>query len=263
LALTIHERGGVGEERIKRPKLGRTRPVRSWSTLFTAPGTAAPGVEPAAGRRPAASMGDVVSRSVELGYRVIDEYVRQGQKAAQRLGDRSFGAATMSSEASELAARMAQYASDFTALWLEFLQVSGVGLTARPSIDPSAFERGSSPAAPPSPVVPPPSPPSAGRVPVPGEMVRLKVAVVSPYPTEVSLDLRQKATNGRVTVQSLRAADGDKPRLSDVAIEDAEGAMTLRIRVPESQPAGIYTGLIVDEATSRPVGTVSLHITRE
>jgi hypothetical protein len=95
------------------------------------------------------------------------------------------------------------------------------------------------------------------------EPVRLKVAVVSPYPTEVSLDLRQKATNGRVTVQSLRAADAHKPRLSDVAVEDSEGAMMLRIRVPESQPAGIYTGLIVDEGTSQPIGTVSLNIIRE
>jgi hypothetical protein len=250
----------VSEERIKRPKLSRTRAIRSWSTLFTAPGTGAAGGEGAAGLRQAASMGDVVSRSVELGYRVIDEYIRQGQKAAQRLGDRSYGAATMTNDASELATRMTQYASDFTALWFEFLQASGAGMMTRPPIEPSNVARGSSPVPPPA---PPSPPPSAVTTVLPSDVVRLKVAVVSPYPTEVSLDLRPQAANGRVTVQSLRAVDGDKPRLSDVAVEDSEGAMTLRIRVPEGQPAGIYTGLIVDEATSRPVGTVNLHITRE
>ena len=103
------------------------------------------------------------------------------------------------------------------------------------------------------------APPPAGAVAV----TRVKVAVTSPHPTEVSLDLRPRLTARRLVVQSLRTVEPDKPRLTDVAIEDTgpDEPLTLRIRVPAEQPPGVYNGLIVDEDTSGPVGTVSVRIT--
>src|SRR5438128_27418 len=62
-------------DRIRRPPLDRTEPIRAWSSLFGA-----------------GPLNDVVTRSVELGYRVVDEYIRQGQKAAARFGSPSVGA---------------------------------------------------------------------------------------------------------------------------------------------------------------------------
>lgn len=251
------------KERIKRPQLARTEPLRDWSTLLTGStrtedGPATAGPTPTS---PDGSLSDVVSRSVDLGYRVIDEYVRQGQKAAQRLSDRSYGPDAMAGDAQELATRMAQYASDFTAVWFEFLQLAAGGVSRR--------------SAPPSNPVAAAPPPTARDAPADiaskpaaadsTEPTRVKVAVTSPYPTEVSLDLKPHTTGRRLVLQSLRAVDPDKPRLSDVAIEDVgpDESLTLRIRVPAGQPAGVYNGLIVDEQTSRPVGTVSLRIAPE
>jgi hypothetical protein len=82
----------VSKERIS-DAAGRTQPIRNLSTLF-APGRAAPRTATAPTNRPAtgracASFGEAVSRSVELGYRVVDDYIQQGQRAAQRLNDRS------------------------------------------------------------------------------------------------------------------------------------------------------------------------------
>ena len=34
----------------------------------------------------------------------------------------------------------------------------------------------------------------------------------------------------------------------------------LRIGVRDDQPGGVYTGLLIDERTSRPVGTLSVRI---
>jgi len=248
-------------ERIKRPKLDRTQPIRSWSTLFTAPaGPEATTAGGGAAHGPAApSWNDVVSRSVDLGYRVIDEYMRQGQKAAQRFTDRSYTPDSMTSDAQEIGTRMAQYASDFTAVWLEFLQL-GAGNFGRWPTPP--FE-GAAPAGSASRSAPPP-PPSAATEPA-GTDTRVRVAVTSPYPTEVSLDVRPQAVGRRLIVQSLRAVTEDTPRLSDVTIEttDADTPLTLRIRVPAGQPAGVYNGLIVEEESGKPMGTVSLRILPE
>ena len=69
-------------ERLRRPKAGRSEPVRNWETLFGPP---ADGPEAPDGRS-RAGVGDAsnpVAKGVELGYRVMDEYVRrQGQRAA-------------------------------------------------------------------------------------------------------------------------------------------------------------------------------------
>ncbi len=58
-------------------------------------------------------------------------------------------------------------------------------------------------------------------------------------------------------MQALRAVDPEKPRLTDVRFQRASGGepARLRIRVPSGQPPGVYNGLIIDEQTSRPVGT--------
>src|SRR6516162_534153 len=62
-------------DRLRRPSLDRSAPVRRASTLFepaSADGENAGATEGLAG---------VMSRSVELGYRVVDEYIRQGRRA--------------------------------------------------------------------------------------------------------------------------------------------------------------------------------------
>jgi hypothetical protein len=208
------------------------------------------------------ALNDVVSRSVDLGYRVIDEYVRQGQKAAQRFNDRSYGASTMTNDMQEIATRMAQYASDFTALWFEFMQAAAAGAGGWPMPPANGFKasttasKGSQ------------APPATAPAPREGEgveLTRVRIAVTSPHPTEVSFDLRPHSAARRLVVHSLRAVDPDKPRLSDVTIEEGgpDEPLTLRIRVPLGQAAGVYNGLIIDEETSRPVGTVSLRIAPE
>lgn len=82
-------------ERFKRPEPERTGPVRNWSTVFgpvplspptphAAPYPGVGGGPPGAASAPrGAAPVDPVSRGVEAGYRVIDEYLRQGQAAAR------------------------------------------------------------------------------------------------------------------------------------------------------------------------------------
>jgi hypothetical protein len=238
------------DARIKRPEPERTEPLRAWSMLFGAGGRRA-GARTSEGDR--TSLNEVVSRSVDLGYRVVDEYIRQGQRAAQRLSDRSFGPDVVVTEVREVADRMTQYTSDVLALWFDMLELAGSGIAARgagvgsphPPVDPAV----------------PPAEPAETLDRTAQERTRVVVEVVSPHPTEVSLDLRPEAPVGPLVAHGLRAADPEKPRLTDLTLE-AGAPFRLRIRVPPEQPEGLYSGLIIEERTSRPVGTVTVRITR-
>jgi len=225
-------------DRIRRPPLDRTEPIRAWSALF--------------GSGPGGSLNDVVSRSVELGYRVIDEYIRQGQRVAERFNDRSYGPETVTGDIQELGARMAQYASDFFGLWLDFVQVVMSGGTLRET---SAAEDGARarPAA--------PGNGAARRTPEAPAPTRVRIEIVSHRPAEVSLDLRPEAAGRPLVAQGLRAVDPAKPKLDDVALEAGPGGeLLVRIRVPGDAPPGTYNGVVVDAETSRPLGTLSVRV---
>jgi hypothetical protein len=218
-------------DRIRRPPIDRTEPIRAWSALF--------------GSGP---LNDAVTRSVELGYRVVDEYIRQGQKAAERFSARSFAPETMAGDMQDLSVRMMQYTSDVLGLWLEMMDfwVSG-GLLRRQGNGDGA--RHPSPDA--TPRAPEAPPPTAGRV---------RIELVSSRPAEVSVDLRPDATGRRLVVHALRALDPDGPRIADVSLVAAADGVTVRVRVPADVVPGVYNGLVVDEETSRPAGTVSLRV---
>jgi hypothetical protein len=212
-------------ERRTRPIPDRAEPIRAWSDLLRTSGDA--------------SLGDVVSRSVELGYRVVDEYIRQGQQAAQRVNARTYGPAAATSDLQDLAARMARYTSDFLGLWLEFVDAASRG---------DAVGRAAATAT---------EPAGSG-----GDAECLRIVVVCARPTEVSLDLRPKAGGRPLVVHALRAVDPAKPALSDVVFSgEADGSpATVRVEVPADQPEGIYSGLLVDEESNRPVGTLSVRV---
>ena len=224
-------------DRITRPPIDRTRPIRNWTELL---GRFAPGTKSTDGSSTPAgavdSLGGAVSRSVELGYRVVDEYMRQGQRAALRLQQGRAGAEHWGQDAQEITLRMAQYASDLIGTWVELLQHAGSARMAAPL---SAAPR----------------PPEQQPAPSPGGPTRITVA--ARQPSEVMVELRAEGAGRRLVAHALRAPEPWKPRLDAVEIGDAgAGATTLRINVPPAQPPGTYEGLIVDEQTSRPVGVV-------
>jgi hypothetical protein len=235
-------------ERVTRPRPARTAPIRQWSTLFGQADedrAAREGVEPAAGGDGASSLDEVLSRSVELGYRVVDDYMRQGQEAARRLRAGSYGAAALATDVQELVIRMARHASDFLEVGLELLDLAA-GARGKPAAAGSAD-----------------APPSPGPdVAAAGQPARVRLAISSARETDVVIDLRPELMGGRLVVQALRAVDPTLPALTDVGLEPAtsDAPVTLRVRVPDGHPPGSYSGVVVEESTGRPVGTVCVRI---
>jgi hypothetical protein len=256
---------GASRPRITRPEPERTMPRRSWSTLlgpFGLDGAAGAATgEPTAngGAEPRAS--DNVARAVELGYRVIDEYIRQGQKAAQRLSNRSWTPETALRDSQDLTARMTRHASDLVGLWLDVFDTSNLTGALRATMQPPDTANGPADEAPQSSAragdvsSPAPAGSATGRT-------RIAIDIASERPAEVAVDLRSEDMMRKLVVHSLRAVEPEKPRITEVSIEPAtlQAPARLRIRVPADQPAGTYNALVIDEATSRPVGSVSLRV---
>jgi hypothetical protein len=254
--MTTPDRPGERRERVKRPEPLRTRPVRGgWLDLFDAPGSA-----PRATTAPSES-GDVsarpdpnpLTRAVELGYRVVDEYIRQGQNAARLVAQRAYGPQAFQQDAQDLLKRMGQYTSEFWAMWFDFLGTTATGWPAAAANPPA-----------PAPVRPPPASDngsSSAAAPIEARSA-VSVALEADRPVELYTDLRPIRDGASLRVQALRAASPDLPLLDDVTVScgSAEDPVVVRIRIPGGHPAGTYIGVIVDETTNVPAGTIQVRI---
>jgi hypothetical protein len=276
LATTTPDPSDEGSrERLHRPEPEREGPIRGgWLGLFGPPLGGADSASGAAGSPEGAApvgLNDAVARAVDLGYRVVDDYIRQGQNAARLFRQRSYGPEALRHDLQELGVRMFQYASDLAGLWFEAVgaAASGEAAAGRAAAEPppSGTGRGlglGGAAARPS----PPADPAPGRrdaqdtAPAPPYGARVSVRLESARSAEVQVDLRPVLPRTALLVHDLRAVDPTRPPLREVAVEsgDAGDPVVVRIRVPDDQPAGTYRGVVVDARTSLPLGTLSVRV---
>jgi hypothetical protein len=224
-------------ERIRLPKSDRTGPIRGGTfSLFGAPATPNPNEAGADGAGPSGA----IARAVDLGYRVVDDYIRQGQNAARMIGQRSYGPEALANDVQEMTASFLQYGAELVDVWMQLLGQAAVGQATRPAPNPA-----------------PPSPEPAGSTSRSGASPRVTVAIESPHPTEVSVDLDAPAGRSFV-VQDLQNSRGG-PSITGTVLEMGEPPR-LRVRVPPEQPPGTYCGLVLDAETSLPAGNVVVRV---
>ena len=239
-----------GEERAKRPSLERSAPIRSWNGLVRPP-------EARQEDAPNDRVDDVIVRSVELGYRVIDEYVKRGQAAAQRMQHGAYGANDMARDAQGIAGQLVRSATDLAGAWAEFFALAngnGNGHAAHPN-GTTAPAGAASAAAEVPPASAAPAPSSA-----PPWRVRLRVRAARPV--ETALDLAPIPSDHSIVVHALRGVDGDA-RLDDVAVEAAAGVATIVVSIPAMQAAGTYVANVFDDVTNLPAGTITVLLAAE
>jgi hypothetical protein len=250
---------------MKKPEPERTQPVRNWWTVFGAPG---------ASQAP----GDTVSHGVELGYRVIEEYLRQGQNAASMLGGPPLGGAPLGGTPFEAGAQqqrlgaMLQGFTDFASLWLQWMGMAGgpgafaarAPGFAQASGQAGPFSTECGPTSPPE-APPPKAPRTAASEAGTSSPVEVTVAIDSRRPTEVTIELRPGASGLPLRILDLRAPELDKPRLTEVEIARAPQGdrVSIRLRIPDGHPPGVYSGIILDEQSGLPRGTLSVRIAPE
>ncbi len=239
------------------PASGATAGAKNGSPSGATGGTARPGK----GRPPG------VSDGVAAGYQVIEDYIRQGQDFARKFWSATPASATTARN--NVAERMIRSASDLASLFSEFLQT--VTLPAnRPSPGSAPIPDFGLPGSGPGPA--PPRPPAsngrsktAGDPPAHAEPAPpIWIDVRSRQRVEVSVDLRPGEWRRTLVAHDLRAADPSIPRLAGPRIETLakERRVVVRRQVPDRQPPGVYSGLIIDGKTNLPCGTLALRIWR-
>lgn len=221
-------------DRVRLPRPERTGPIRGGTLgIFGSPQLPPLGQDDP-DRPPSPS--DAVLRTVAHAYSVVDDQIKQGEDAARRIAKREYGAKAFAHDVQDAAARSTQFLAQVFEVWLQ----TGTALASLPPVGPFGAPSGS-----PAPVGP------TGRAAAPSRIV---VSVRSEQPTEVTLDLAAGAR--AVSVQRLL---GPGAPIEGVTVEGTEPPR-VSISVPRGQAPGVYSGLVVDAADNRPVGSLTVEV---
>jgi hypothetical protein len=183
-------------------------------------------------------LSDTVAQGARLGYAVIQEQLRQGQLIAQQWtqGKRpgnGFDVAALLQRTMHLSTDLGALLFDVTSA----ITRTGNG-DARRADSASA--------------------PSAGVAASGVANARLSVEIETRGHTKVTLDLSASAIEGHLHVPALYSLDGESPPLTRIEFD----GLALRIQIPEEQPSGTYSGVVVDRRTNEPRGTLSVLLSR-
>jgi hypothetical protein len=188
--------------------------------------------------KPASNMSDGVSDAVHMGYSVIEEQIRQGQRAAQQMRGAAFGTGMESGikNAKNIANRLLQYSTDLAVLHFDLMSVL-LHSTGSDGI-------------------------STNVAPSQGTGSRVIIEIESKRKNQVTLDLWPGKQTANLTIPALHSAESEKTPLTDVSFVPGteQAPARLCIAIPDAQPAGVYSGLILDAETSQPGGTLSLRL---
>jgi hypothetical protein len=268
--------------RVRRPDLPRSQPRRAFSGILGTREDSKPNdftaghAKPAASKPTAETAATGVARGVNAGYRVIEDYLRQGQEFARALwpGTAGGGGGTPS-EPMNMTERLVRSASDLAGLFSEFLQTFSIpGMLPPPGSQPipdfgiaeagaaktkhdSAQHSGKAA----------PRPTGAATAPVApeqNERVTVSIDVASRQRTEITVDLKAGPWTRTLQVHDLRSgtADAAIARLTGITAVSRpdERRVVIAIRVPPRQAAGTYSGVIVDAKSNLPCGTLSVRV---
>jgi hypothetical protein len=234
-------------ERLHRPELDRDEPLRDFMTYIRNHGL---GGEKSSTATPEQDdkepIDATVAHGVELGYSVIDDQIRQGEKLAARLRQINGKPGAMPPvEVGTLIERALNVYKDMGALALAAVET----LVRNPLIQSGIARAWQA------------SPDNAVAA-TPGGGTNFRFELSSSRPTQVRLDIRPQGTAFMPLVHSLHAATPSVPALTAVRfyLDPAASSPVLHVDVPDSQPPGVYSGVVVDSATNEPCGTLSVRI---
>lgn len=302
--------------RHRRPLLDRASPLRGWNGLYVpsnghrraVPQTAAQpematpqapvsdvapkpaaavnapipphAAEPAPRVPPMPSPQDAVARGVATGYRVIEEYLREGQGVARSVAQASTVADVAAAfDPRKLTERMVQHASDLAAAWIEYMQASlnaagtpgsaggsssstapteqeipDVGAFAIPHRAPRAPQ-----SAPQQPASPASTPRSSGST-----RPLVMIDLVSTRRVASQVELNEGPLPLHCHAHALRCEADRSLRIEGVTVEAVHTAtparLIVRLAIPNDAQAGSYRALLLDADTNLPCGQLVLEL---
>lgn len=238
------------DDRFRRDDPARTDPVRNFSNTLRPddPTTAPPdwmNEPPAPGTKgpTPGDTSDFVTHGVRLGYGLLHDQLHRGQRLAEQF---SGGLGTVTAPATDMRQVMERMLKFYSGMYLE------TSLLWMDLLFPASNQTKTDPQEPP----PTPNPKS-----IVIDDTKIPLTVSSSLPTRCTLKLDPGAETRTLEACQLWSRDRAKPPLMDAAFAaDSNGNVFLRVRVPDNQPTGLYLGVICDQATGEPLGTLSVEI---
>jgi hypothetical protein len=229
-------------ERHHRPNPARAEPVRDFMTYVRASGLGAQ-TKPATGDSAGAS-DDAVAHGVTLGYAVIDEQIRQGEKLAERLRQVTGKPGALPGvDVGTLIERALNVYKDMGSLAMAAMET----LVRSPVLQSTTKAWSGA---------------TGGAPPAANGSTAFGFELTSSRRTQVKLEVRPHAATFIPVVHALHASNPGLPPLTGVRFQfdPATSAPVLHIDVADGQPAGTYMGVIVDSASDEPCGTLSVRV---
>jgi hypothetical protein len=239
-------------QRLRRQKPSRIEPMRDWSNLYRAADSwekpeASPEADSTAENVRNGADDSAVEHGVHAGYRVVDEHIRQireGQWIAGEINHGPYDTRGIGDDVLDIFERLYRYSRDLMPLWSDLAGFLARGprllrdLALNGGEDFETRSNGD------------------------GGATSIAVEVSSRRRTRVCIDLRTDATILALAVRGLYAIDPAKPPLTEACFVRANGdeGVTLQLHVNDDQPAGVYSGVIVELESGMPRGTLSVTI---
>ena len=233
-------------KRLHRGDPARVGPIRDFSKLYSR-ADSANGTHPAkpvSTDAPRKGGGSPLAEGVELAYSVIDKYIAEGRQTAEGFSSQPYATRATNDNLQEVLERLFRFQTEMLPLWIETL-------ATLVRIDPSRNSHAPAPDT-------RPHPNGVQKA----DTMAVSIEVVSVRPVQVSIELPPNSDPRSLVSLGLNAVDSSKPALSDISLvpDEVPGRIKLRLRIPESQPAGTYSGVIVNRESGEARGTLSIRI---
>ena len=177
---------------------------------------------------------------------MIEKYIAEGRRTAESFSNQPYPARALNGNDNlqVLVERLLRFQTEMLPLWIETL-------ATLVKVDPA--RNGSAPAS-------DRWPRSNGAQ--NADTMAVSIEVVSLRPVQVSVELRPNSEPQSLVALGLSAVDSGKPILKDISLvpDEVAGRIKLRLRIPESQPSGTYSGVIVNRENGETRGTLSVRI---
>ncbi len=190
-----------------------------------------------------------VEAGVSSGYRVIDDYLQQGERAAQRLWKplAALGADPLAEVPT--AEVLLRTLSTLGSTWMSRFEAALGGGQEPPLADPTTagpFRVGADAA-------PRASKPESALVPV---GLELTLAIAAPWPVRLHVSATGLRNDASLRVSALRDATEEHRPIRDVTLGRTDGGLQVSANIPLDQPRATYVGVVFADDVA--AGTLSL-----
>jgi hypothetical protein len=198
-----------------------------------------------------------------MAYRVADEQIAAGQRVASQINDQAYDFNGAGDDLQEMTKRFWRFGQDFVTLWFDAASrfpggawgppTNGAnGASASGEARSARAANGRGPAE--------GTGPNGGRSHVHAPVL---VEIASRQKARVSVDLQRDCAGEALQTHGVRSLDRALPPIIDIVYVPAVGEepATLCVTVPDDQPPGDYTGVLLNKSGDVVVGSLVVRIT--